>query len=138
MDLELIKKDGKVTLSKSLESVCATLKNGTYTLSIKRKVKPRSLNQNALMWMWFACIEQETGTPRNDIHDYYCAKFLHHEITFNNQRATVFGGTSALSTEQFTMFLNWIQADAAAELGITLPLPEDMYYQEFVEQYKNK
>ena len=138
MDFELVKKDGVVTLNGNLDYAFSTLKNGTYTLSIKKKVKPRSLNQNALMWMWFSCIEHETGTPRNDVHDYYCAKFLPHEINFAGKRATVFGGTSTLSTEQFTTFLNMIQADAASELGITLPLPEDLYYQEFVEQYKGK
>ena len=37
-----------------------------------------------------------------------------------------------------TDFLNKVQADAAAELGITLPLPEDRYYSEFINEYQNR
>ena len=56
----LTKQNGVVTMDKSFDYLCSTLKNGTYTVSIKRKVEPRTLSQNALMWLWFACIERET------------------------------------------------------------------------------
>jgi hypothetical protein len=34
-----------------------------------------------------------------------------------------------------TNFLNQIQADAASELGITLPLPEDRFFECFYQQF---
>lgn len=34
-------------------------------------------------------------------------------------------------------YLNKIQADAATELGIRLPLPEDQEYDQFIEMYNN-
>lgn len=37
MIITISKKDGKVTLEKSLDLVFNTLKNGVYTLEIKRK-----------------------------------------------------------------------------------------------------
>lgn len=115
------------------------LMNGSYTLVLKRKSSPkRSLAQNRLMWMWFTCIEVETGQPREDIHDYYTLKFLPKDITdlATGTMVRVGGHTSTLTTEAFTDFLNKVQADAATELGITLPTPEDLVWEEFEEQYK--
>ena len=48
------------------------------------------------------------------------------------------GSTSKLNTVQMTDFLNKVQADAAAELGITLPLPADRDYNEFINEYKDR
>lgn len=113
------------------------LKNGHYELKITRKVKLRSLPQNRLMWMWFACISQETGQPIQDIHDYYCSKFLLHNIEWVDDKAMlVVGHTSSLDKEQFSEFLDRIQADAATQLGITLPTPDDMDWEEFEQHYK--
>lgn len=132
------KKDGKVTWQHSLEYMVSKVPNGVYTVELKRKQEERSVNQNALMWMWLKCIEDETGMDKNDLHDYYCAKFLARRIDHNGRFYTVNNGTSKLTKAQFTEFLEKIQIDAAAELGITLPLPADRFYQEFVNQYRNK
>ena len=48
MEATIIKKDGKATLDKPFEFMLSLLRNGEYTLTIKRKTKPRTLNQNAL------------------------------------------------------------------------------------------
>ena len=103
---------------------------------IERKTEPRTVSQNALMWMWFKCMEDNTGTEKQDWHDYYCAKFLLREANFGGKRYTVVGGTSGLNTVQMTNFMNKVQADAATEWGITLPLPADRYYQEFIQHYR--
>ena len=134
----LTKQNGVVTMDKSFDYLCSTLKNGTYTVSIKRKVEPRTLSQNALMWLWFTCIEQETGTDKQDVHDYYCNRFLRRTSYFRGKEMVIAGSTSKLNTVQMTDFLNKVQADAAAELGITLPLPADRYYNEFINEYKDR
>ena len=114
------------------------LGNGLYELKIAKKVKRRSLPQNRLMWMWFACIGQDTGQSIDDIHDYYAYKFLPRYITDleTGAQVRVPGHTSTLTTEAFTDFLNQVQADAATELNITLPLPDDLAWAEFEEQFK--
>lgn len=114
------------------------LGNGLYELKIARKQKKRSLSQNRLMWMWFACISQDTGQPPQDVHDYYCLKYLPREVAnpATGERVIVAGHTSLLSTEAFTEFLNQIQADAATELNITLPTPDDLAWEEFEQQFK--
>ena len=40
-----------------------------------------------------------------------------------------------LNTTQMTEFMNKIQADAASELGIMLPIPDDRYFEAFYQQY---
>lgn len=137
-DAILIKKDGVVTMDKSFDYLCSTLANGTYTISIKRKVEPRTLNQNALMWLWFACIEKETGTDKMDVHDYYCRKFLIRQICVNGNPVNVVGSTSKLNTIQMKNFMDKIQGDAASEFGINLPLPADKYYQDFINEYRHR
>ena len=114
------------------------LTNGRHTIEIKRSVKKRSLAQNKLMWLWFACIESETGQYAQDIHDYYCFKFLPKEIADlkTGEMVRVGGHTSALTSEAFTDFLNKVQADAATELGITLPVPDDEGFSDFEDEYK--
>lgn len=125
-------------MEKSFDYLCSLLRNGVYILTIKRKIEPRTVSQNDLMWMWFTCIEEDTGTPKQDIHDYYCAKYLRREVCVNGNAFTVIGGTSKLNTLQFTKFLNQIQADAASEFGINLPLPADRYYRDFIDEYRDR
>jgi hypothetical protein len=133
----LVKKDGEVSMQQSLDYICSKLANGTYDLTISRKREPRTVSQNALMWMWFECIGQETGTPKQDVHDYYCNLFLAKPVTVGNKTVMVAGSSSSLSTAQMTKFLNLIQADASTEFGIRLPLPADRFYNEFVKEYRH-
>ena len=145
----LVKEKGVVRLDKPFDFMCSQLRNGRYKVTIERYTEPRTINQNALMWMWFTCIEQETGTDKQDVHDYYCNLFLRRTAVINGRETVIAGSTSKLSTlqmtdflnkvkadAQMTDFLNKVKADAATEMGIRLPLPDDLYYQEFVNEYK--
>lgn len=134
----LTKEKGEIRMNKSFDFMCSQLCNGRYRVTIERYTEPRTLNQNALMWLWFTCIEQETGTDKQDVHDYYCNRFLRRTAFINGRELVISGKTSSLNTLQMTDFLNKIKADAAAEFGITLPLPADRYYQEFINEYKNR
>lgn len=134
--ISISKVNGVIHMDGNVDDLLSTLRNGEYLLTVKRKTARRSLSQNALMWMWYACIEDETGQDRIDIHDHYCAKFLSRPIAWSDGVEIVAGGTSHLNTEQMTAFLNRIQADAAAEFGITLPQPEDRAFEAFYARYK--
>ena len=120
----------------TFDLMLATIPNGEYELTIKKKVKKRTLDQNSLMWMWYKCIEDETGTPSQDIHDYYCKKFLRRKVVYNGKEEVVVGSTSKLNTVEMTKYLNQVQADAAAEMGIRLPSPDDEYFNVFTMQYE--
>ena len=132
----LTKNGEQVSFDKEPASVFGLLANGDYIVTITKTKEPRSIEQNALMWLWFTCIEAETGTNRQDVHDYYCVRFLRKSITWNGMDRTVVEGTSKLTKERMTWFLNQVQADALTEFGIKLPLPEDKYFEEFYQTYK--
>jgi hypothetical protein len=134
----ITKKEGRVLGNTDLGPLFSTLRNGVYTVTIKRATENRTIAQNDLMWLWFTCIERETGTPKEDVYSYYCKKFLMKTIRIGEKVERVYDTSSKLNTQQMSDFMNKIQADAAAELGIQLPLPMDRYYDAFVEAYKNK
>lgn len=134
--LTLVKNGEQVSFNKEPASVFSLLKNGRYTVTISPEKKPRSLDQNALMWMWFTCISNETGTPVQIVHDYYCSKYLRRIIKWNGTDRTVVEGTSKLTKDRMKTFLDNVQSDAITEFGIRLPLPEDKYYEEFCQMYK--
>lgn len=121
-----------------LDRVLDTMPNGVRELALRRKQERRSPMQNRLMWLWLTCIADETGNDKQTVHDYYCTKYLVRETEFNGKPARVVIGTSGLDTETMTYFLNKVQADAASELGIRLPSPEDEAWEEFEEYYKNR
>lgn len=116
-------------------SLCS---NGKWVLKLERRREPRSTSQNALMWMWFECISEETGQDRQTVHDYYCTRFLVRNTEFNGQPVQVVMGTSGLDKETMTWFLDRVQSDAASELGIVLPTPDDMRFGDFCEYYKGR
>ena len=134
--LIMTKNGEQVTFNMEPASVFSTLRNGRYIVTITKEKEPRSIEQNALMWLWFTCIERETGTPKQDVHDYYCKRFMRKTILWNDHIEVIVEGTSRLTKERMTEFLNQVQADAASEFGIRLPLPEDRYFEEFSQMYK--
>ena len=129
------KKDGRLTFSEEPAAIFEFLSNGEYVMTIKRMSKKRSIQQNDLLWMWMECISRETGTGKDDVYMYYCKKFLMKIITIGEKQEKIYNTSSKLNTEQMTDFLNKIQADAAQELGIRLPQPEDRFFEAFYQQY---
>lgn len=121
-----------------LDSQLDLMPNGERVLSLEKRRTGRSLSQNRLFWLWMACIADETGSEKQDIHDHYCRKFLMRNIEFNGRPEQVMMTTSQLDKETFTYFLNRVQTDAASELGIRLPSPEDEAWAEFEEYYKSR
>lgn len=138
MKTRFVKEQGLIKwLGQPVELMFGLVANGEYTLEIKKKVKKRTVDQNALMWMWFTCIEDETGTLKQDVHDYYCKKFLRRVVSFNGKEEVVVRTTSKLNTAEMTTFLNKVQADAAAEFGIRLPSPDDQFFNAFTNRYEH-
>lgn len=128
--------DGRLTFDTELAYLFSTLRNGTYTITVKRMAEKRSIAQNDLMWMWLACIENETGTPKDEVYMYYCKKFLMKTVNIGGKLERIYMTSSKLDSEHMTDFLNRIQADAASELGITLPQPQDRFFEAFYQEYR--
>ena len=109
-----------------------------HTVEVLKKNANRSISQNSLYWLWLACISHETGNERQDLHEFFKTKYMVPEVK------NVFGinvdirTTTDKNTTQFKYYLDKVQIFASTELSITLPLPEDKYWQEFFEYYIDK
>ena len=130
------KQDGRVTFDQELAYLFSTLANGTYSITVKKVQEKRSIAQNDLMWMWLTCIQNETGTNKDEIYMYYCKKFLMKTVSVGQKMERIYMTTSKLNTEQMSDFLNKLQADALSELGIRLPTPQDCFWEAFYQDYK--
>jgi hypothetical protein len=114
-----------------------TVRNGQYTIEMKKVVEKRSVSQNKLMWLWFSAIADawsdatDRAFTRNDVHDAYCLMFL----PIDTPKGRVGGSTSGLSTEEMSEFLEKVHADAADD-GITLLNPEDKMFEQWAMQYE--
>lgn len=60
------------------------------------------------------------------------------EVSMFGKQSYELTPTSSLNTQQFTLFIEKIQAWAASELGIVLPIPEDLIFQQFLEYYEDR
>lgn len=109
-----------------------------FEVTITKQRDKRSLPQNRLYWLWLACIMNETGNDKIDLHKFFSEKFLPkniHEVFGEQVERAI--STTILDTLQFTNYLERVQQFANVELGIVLPNPEDLHWMEFYEQYKN-
>lgn len=110
----------------------------SYIVSITTKRVIRTISQHRLYWLWIACIEHETGNDKDVLHEYFKQEFLG-RIAVRVLKSEVYPtrSTTTLNTKEFTNYLNKIQVFASAELGIVLPLPNDLHFKAFYEQYKD-
>jgi len=108
------------------------------TVNIHRQI--RSVPQNKLYWLWVNAISSETGNEPEDLHKYFGEKWLPiQEVqTFNHQQILKATSTTKLNTAEFTDYLNKIQTFASTELGIVLPVPEDLIFDQFMDYYSNR
>jgi hypothetical protein len=93
--------------------------------------KPRTLSQNALMWKWLndvaEAVSQHTGMDADDIHEFFKKKFLTPRIVEIGGEAVERYTTTNLSTAEMSRYMDRIYAFVTSELGILLPLPEEMH-----------
>lgn len=114
-------------------------KGQAYEVSYKRKIRKRSVPQNRLYWLWLACIADETGHDREDLHRVFAGKYLACDvIEVMGEKVRKIPSTTTLSTQTFTDYIEKIRIYAATELGITLPDPEDRFFEQFEEYYSRQ
>lgn len=101
--------------------------------SFTRPRKPRTTgapgeqgNQNGYYWaVVLPVISNETGHTSDDLHEIYKSKFSPKRVVrdIDGREHVVPMSTSAMSTNEFTEYLDRIMAHAA-EYGISIPPPE--------------
>jgi len=111
----------------------ACLRDGDYMMEIKEKKKKRSNSQNSYLWAvvnQMVCrrlIELGHDVDLEETHDFLKASFNYKEVV-NENTGEVFKipkGTSALSTEEFSEYIERVVRFGAEILGIIIPLPNE-------------
>lgn len=98
-------------------------------VTIQNKKEKRSLDQNALYFMWCQIIADETGNDKDDIHEYLKAKFLGWKfvrVKQDNLGIEVPLSTKNQSVKEMAEYMEKIQAWALTHLSIKLPSPDDL------------
>jgi len=99
-----------------------------WSVEVKRKTKSRTTSQNALMHKWFGIIADETGHGAEEIKEIYRDMFLGKTVVLlGDDEHAVGKSTTKLSTAEMSAFMDQILGHATGELGIMLPLPEEMH-----------
>ncbi len=103
----------------------------SWAIQVERRQHKRSLPQNALLHLWLAQIARETGNTQADVKEAYREMFLPKvPVRLGDEDHLVGRSTTKLSKAEMGEFLDQIHAHAAQELGIMLPLPEELWYDE--------
>lgn len=106
------------------------LDSKVWQVEIKPYRKNRSKAQNRLYWKWLTLIGSELGYQRDEMHAIMADMFLE-PITVQAMGKTicVAPSTTKLNTKEFTQYLEQIEIFASSEFGITLPRPDDLYWE---------
>ena len=130
-------------------------------IELKEKKPKRSLDSNALMWIWLTCIEKETGRDRNETHFLYRCLFLQREETdiTTYLKPEVWGtikkyiqdfkyflelyicvdiisrSTTDLDDREFSEYLSKIRKHARVNFGVILLTKDDENFKDFYSHY---
>ena len=98
-----------------------------WAITVERPKKRRTLSQGALYFKWCGIIADETGNTKEDVHEALKVQFVPaREITFGNGLRAPVHSTANLETAAMSEYMDKVYAFVTSELGILLPLPEEM------------
>lgn len=101
-----------------------------WKVTIERESKRRTLSQNALMWMWLdrvaAHVMEHTGHDKDEIHEFFKHKFLPIRYVVIGGQSLPYRSTKNLTTAEQSAYMDKIYAFCTSDLGLFLPVPEDL------------
>lgn len=101
-------------------------------ITIAKKKNKRSLNQNAYYWgVVLKVIGDELGYFPEEMHKTFAKKFLKRFIDIGDECIAIGGSTKRLKTNEFEEYLENIRIFASSELGILVPLPNEILDEEW-------
>ena len=131
-------------------------------ISLSKIRKKRTIDQNALYWMWLTCIERETGIRKEELHLLYRATYLYRGDEYVSQIITgtllnkvknvisqfhYFQGmeeyidvlaksTTDLETKEMSQYMEKIRDHASMEMGVLLLTLEEEGFNDFINEYE--
>lgn len=129
----------KIARRSELDEALKSFEGKEFQITVEKKKKSRSLNQNA--YYWGVVIPMVRGAmhdlgmklSRQEVHELLKLKFLKKEI-INENTGEVFeyiGGSSELTTKEFMDFIAELQQWSAEYLNIVIPSPNEQVNIEF-------
>lgn len=98
----------------------------SWTLTVKQFRPKRSLSQNNLFHSWVQIIADSTGNEPNDVKSALKDLYLPLKVAkIGKVERMVRPETSSLEVGEMSVFMDRVQAFAATELGIHLPVPSE-------------
>lgn len=112
----------------------------TYDVTITPHRRNRTIPQNRLYWLHIACLSDETGSDRDEVHNELKRLYLPSESVTGLYGETIVRpvSTSKLDTAQFSAYIEKVVDFSSSTLGIVLPMPGDLAFEQFEEYYKNR
>jgi hypothetical protein len=108
----------------------------TWTAEFKQYRKPKTIGQLRLLFLWYNCISNETGSDVATIDKYFKDKYLGTEIKiFRGKEVEVPISKADFDTKQAHYFLESVRLEALKDMNITLPNPGDLGWNEFYAKY---
>jgi len=131
-------------------------------VELKEVKTTRSIDQNALYWLWLTVIEVETGNAKEHMHLLYRYNFLSKADEYitkiiipslwskTKQQLMAFNyfkgledfidlisySTTDQDTAQFTQYLEKIKAHASAQMSVELLTRDEKNFLEFAKEYQ--
>lgn len=97
-------------------------------VEIKPYIAKRSVDANALYWLWISVIAEYTGYTKDEMHDVLRARYLPIKSREVDGITLIeLTSTTILNTKQFNDYMREIEA-FAVENDIRLPYPEELIY----------
>ena len=133
--------DGKPKIARrsELEEVLQSFDGKEFQITVEKKKKSRSLNQNSYYWgvvipsVRAGLHDLGMKLSRQEVHELLKLKFLKKEI-INEKTGEVFeyiGGSSELTTTEFMDFIAELQQWSAEYLNVVIPSPNEQTNIEF-------
>lgn len=116
-----------------VQHVITNLDHGKkWDVEIKRKTSGRSLSQNALYWRWMgniaSLVSDHTGYEKDEVHELFKEAFLTPKIiTIGCMEVSTYS-TKTLTTKEMKEYMDRIDRFCIQNLGISLPIPEEMHF----------
>ena len=101
-----------------------------WAVTVVKHTKKRSLSQNSILHLWLAKIAKHSGNTLDDTKEGYREMFIGRVPHPFKPEKTIGRSTTTLTTGEFSELLDMIHAHAATELGLLLPSPIELYYDE--------
>jgi hypothetical protein len=116
-----------ILTDKRLLDYVASFKHETYvTVSIKKTVSKRSVQQNRLWHLYVQILASELGYEHDEMHEICKFKFLRKVRVDENtgNELEYIGSTAKLNKTEFSELVEKLIRWAAMEFNIVLPLPD--------------